>query len=516
MPDQREAATAPRGPVLCVAPAGSGKTTTLVARIAWLVDGGAAPSGITAVTFNTRAADELRERVGTALEPLGVAPQDLPRVRTFHALGREILADAGVDVSGLVDRAAVLAELFDALPPAEARLLDDTLSRRKLDPEVAAADPSPELEAACRRYEDTMRERGAIDFDDLVVLALERLEEDEALLARWRARCSSLLVDELQDVDATQLRLALLLAGTRPDLFAVGDDDQTIYAWRLADVRRILRLATHLPGLRRVDLVMNHRCPPEVVRRAARLVAHGRERFDKRIEASPRAEGRLELMPDPGDDVARARALLSDWGRQPGERAVLARTNAELRPYAAVALELGLAYRVAEPGLLLDEPELDDILDATAPGAEGVPFLVSLQRAAAERAASAQLRRSLLAWATRDADLPAFRARLEAIRAARRDLERDDAPLTLATVHATKGLEWEHVACVGFDASTFPSARALAEASEPVRVLEEERRLAYVAWTRARRSLRIMYDPYAPSVFIREAFDAHELRAGPA
>src|SRR3954471_23815385 len=110
-PDQRASATAPPGPILCVAPAGSGKTTTLVARIAWLIATGVAADAITAVTFNKRAADELGERLAVALEPLGMRAGSLPRVRTFHALGREILRDAGVSVSNLVDRATVLRTL---------------------------------------------------------------------------------------------------------------------------------------------------------------------------------------------------------------------------------------------------------------------------------------------------------------------------------------------------------------------------------------------------------------------
>jgi DNA helicase II / ATP-dependent DNA helicase PcrA len=514
MPDQRAAATAPRGPVLCVAPAGSGKTTTLVARVCWLVDGGVPAEGITAVTFNTRAAEELRERLRAALLPLGVPGDAGPRVRTFHALGREVLAEAGVDVAGLVDRAGVLDAVFGPLPPADARLLDDTLSRLKLDPGAITPPLPPPLEAACRHYELAMAERGALDFDDLVALATRRLETDDALLAAWRARCATLLVDEVQDVDATQLRLALLLARPAMDLFAVGDDDQTIYAWRLADVRRILRLAAELPGLRRVDLVTNHRCPPQVVRRAARLVAHGRERFDKRIEASPRAEGTLELLPDPGDDIARARALMATWGRGPGERAVLARTNAELRPYVAAAVEAGIPYRVAEPGLLLDDPRVDGLLDAAAPHvADGVPLLCAIDRAAAELDEDLLVRGSVLAWAAAGDGLPGLRARLQAARAAQPELADADGSVTLATVHGTKGLEWEHVACVGFDATTFPSARALSEAADPDRVLEEERRLAYVAWTRARRSLTIVYDPDEPSAFLCEAFDEHELRA---
>ena len=116
-PDQREAATAPPGPVLCVAPAGSGKTTTLVARIAWLVDAGVDPTTITAITFNKRAAEELGERAVAALTPLEVA--EPVRVRTFHALGREILRDAGRRVEPLIDRSELVAELWPTTSTAE-------------------------------------------------------------------------------------------------------------------------------------------------------------------------------------------------------------------------------------------------------------------------------------------------------------------------------------------------------------------------------------------------------------
>ena len=117
-PDQRAAATAPPGPLLCVAPAGSGKTTTLVARIAWLVDSGAArPDEIAAITFNTRAAEELRERLTSALEPLDVGEAAV-RVRTFHALGLEILRDKGVTVEPLVDRLAILRTVAPEAGPA--------------------------------------------------------------------------------------------------------------------------------------------------------------------------------------------------------------------------------------------------------------------------------------------------------------------------------------------------------------------------------------------------------------
>src|SRR6476646_9320783 len=121
-PDQRAAATAPPGPALCIAPAGSGKTTTLVARAAWLIDTGTAPEAIRAITFNKRAAEEMTERLDAAVAPLGVAPGAV-RVRTFHALGREILRDAGVRVEPMADRGAILARVAPwADEPARLRM----------------------------------------------------------------------------------------------------------------------------------------------------------------------------------------------------------------------------------------------------------------------------------------------------------------------------------------------------------------------------------------------------------
>jgi superfamily I DNA/RNA helicase len=514
-PDQRAAATAPSGPVLCVAPAGSGKTTTLVARVCWLVASGSDPATITAVTFNKRAADELGERLTTALAPLKMAER--PRVRTFHALGREILAEAGAPVANLVDRGDVLRRLAGRrLPPAQLRRLDDAFSRLKLDVGIDAdglrrlaagqtLPVEPDVAAAFVAYEDWLATNDALDFDDLVRRALALLRNDLGLLKAWQARCATLLVDEVQDVDRSQLELAVLLAGERRNVFLVGDDDQTIYAWRLADVRRVLDLAASLPGLRRVDLVTNYRCPNPVIERAVRLIEGNAERFAKTIRSGPSAEGELFLVADAGDELARARRLLREWyGRQEGSYAVLARTNAELAPYAAVALEMGVPYRAADDGLLLDQPKLDELLLALP--SEGRP---SVNLAAA---GSSQLARALLAWSLPYSGSAELRDAVSDARRRRAELRRNDASLVLATAHGTKGLEFDHVAVIGLDDGVFPSRRTLEEAENPTRALEEERRLAYVAWTRARRSLVLLYDPYAPSVFMTEAFSPAELQ----
>jgi superfamily I DNA/RNA helicase len=516
-PDQRTAATAPPGPVLCVAPAGSGKTTTLVARICWLVASGTDPTTITAVTFNKRAADELAERLTAALAPLSLDAEP-PRVRTFHALGREILLDAGVGVDGLMDRADVLARLSGGtLAPAVARRLDDAFSRLKLDlgadAETVRLGPIGvplDIIHAFIAYESWLADHNALDFDDLVVRALRVLQSDAALRDKWRGRCAALLVDEVQDVDRSQLELALLLVGEARNVFLVGDDDQTIYAWRLADVRRVLDLAGRLPGLRRVDLVTNYRCPRPVVQRAVRLIEGNRERFAKTIRAGPNAQGELLLGPDGGDEVARARRLLGGWARAaPGVHAVLARTNAELAPYAAVAIEMGIPYRAAEDGLLLDEPRLDELLAGLPDDALPAVWL-------ARMASGDPLARAVLAWSVAYRTAAGLRTAVEETRRRRQELRRDDAQLVLATAHGTKGLEFDHVAVIGMDDGAFPSRRTLDEADDPVRALEEERRLAYVAWTRARRSLLLVYDPDSPSIFMREAFSDEELQPSAA
>lgn len=508
--DQRAAATAAPGPVLCVAPAGSGKTTTVVARLAWRVSQGADPATICALTFNRRAAEELQERADAALAELGF-DHGAVRVRTFHALGREILADAGVDVTRIAARAEVLARLGgEPLSPATMRVLDDAFTRLKLDPDRAPPPEATQVHAAFAAYQAWLVEHTSIDLDDLVARAGPTLLRDTALLARWRNRSAVLFVDEAQDLDKTQLDLAVLLAGERRDIFLVGDDDQTIYAWRLADVRRVLGLANRLPGLKRVDLETNHRCAPEIVHRAARLVAHNSERFDKHIRSSPRASGSVTLAPDSGDAVARARWLLDGWARQPADEphAVLARTNRELVPFAAIALERGLPYRIETDGLSLDEPAIRRALEMADPSH---PPLLALQASASRLGLAHDLTGTLLSWAAAFASLEALRDALARRSAARSQLASDDAGLTLATIHGTKGLEWDHVVCIGHDEGTFPSGRALREAQDPRRVLEEERRLAYVAWTRARKSLTIVYDPGAPSTFVLEAFDPGEL-----
>ncbi|HXG26326.1 MAG TPA: ATP-dependent helicase [Candidatus Binatia bacterium] len=530
--DQRRAATAPPGPVLCVAPAGSGKTTTLVARIAWLIDEGAPPDEVCAITFNRRAAEELRGRITVALAPLGEGLVERVRIRTFHALGLEILREAGEPVEPLLDRNEVLRAARPDLTIAERRRFDTILSRFKLDLGVDPADVEGDPEAGpvartFAAYEAEIRRRGGLDFDDLVARSLRLLERRPDVLTTWRRRCTHLLIDESQDLDRAQLRLALLLAAPANRIFLVGDDDQSIYGWRLADVRRLLGLADEaLPGLTRVDLETNYRCPAVVLARAVRLVEHNVERFAKVIRAGPKANGRLVLAPTAADDVDRAAAVLASWPDDGGTRAVLARTNRELLPVVAAALRLGMPFRAADLVLPVESPLVEALLDELPIATARLPAVLAVARLPERRASTSEppdaedddplldrrrLAAALQGWAAGHGSVADLRAAVVATRVRLAELRQDDAPLILATAHGAKGLEFDHVAVIGLDEGRFPSARSIAEAVEPERALEEERRLAYVAWTRARRSLTLVYDPGAPSQFLREAFDPVEL-----
>jgi hypothetical protein len=264
------------------------------------------------------------------------------------------------------------------------------------------------------------------------------------------------------------------------------------------------------------------------------------------------------LAPESPDRPATLGHLLAAWPDDDSRRAVLARTRRELLPFAGEALALGIPFRADGVTLPLEDPRIDDLIACAAADRRALPSAARIAapgrglgawpRAAPATASAVQpssqgsadpdadnaiaahpddadpepawspadLRAALVGWAV---GLPAG-ADLAAVTLAARErlaaLRSPDARLTFATAHGTKGLEWDHVAVVGMTAGRFPSARALAEAPEPDRVLEEERRLAYVAWTRARRSLTLVYDPDAPSPFLREAFDPDELAPPPA
>ena len=225
---------------------------------------------IAVVTFNREAAEELSARIATRLGPLLPGAERI-EVRTLHALARQVLLDAGEPVHLLADRLPLLRAARrrvaagrppDAPPVPEAAALDTIAVGLEGGGQAAAGRGAP----GARRSSTTSWPRAERSTSTTSWFARSTCcERDAALRARWQARFSHLAVDEFQDVDAAQLRLVRILAEPEQNLFVVGDDDQTIYAWRLADVRRILGFSELYPSARRVQLATNYRCPPPVV-----------------------------------------------------------------------------------------------------------------------------------------------------------------------------------------------------------------------------------------------------------
>ena len=361
--------------------------------------------------------------------------------------------------------------------------------------------------------------RGAVDFDDLVVRAGELLATDPRSASAGSRGSSHVCVDEFQDVDAAQLRLVRLLAAPEDNLFVVGDDDQTIYAWRLADVRRILRFADDYPDARRVMLATNYRCPAAVIEASARMVAVNRERFAKPIRApSARARRRGDL----GDELRRPATGRRRWrmARSGEDRAgrtlcFLSRTRGELTPILLALVAAGVRHTAAVPPIVEAAPSSSS---SSPPATATIAAIHSTSCAACGRRAAgtaavapATCSRdedhaaldALLGWTTGFRTVDAFVDAYAGARARIAALRDPDALVELATVHASKGRSGRP-SCSSASRPIDPEPRSLVDADDPDRAMEEERRLAYVAVTRATRRLILAFDPATPSPFLAE------------
>ncbi len=521
-PEQRSAATLPDGPAQIIAPAGSGKTTTMVARLAVLLARGVPPDRICVVTFNRDAALDLAARIERRFAASLPAASSI-EVRTLHALARQVLLDAGEGRNIVADRLPLLRAArrralaatpdLDAPEPSE---LDTWLSAWKIEGRRPPKRARPILEA----YADLLLIRGAVDFDDLVVRACHLLETDSRLRLRWQSRFSHLCVDEFQDVDAAQLRLVRLLALPEDNLFVVGDDDQTIYAWRLADVRRILRFSLDYPSARRVTLATNYRCPVAVVAASARMISVNRERFDKPIRAPATAAHTDNAItawnsasPAWTDALVRLAAVEDAAGRS---FCFLSRTRGELTPIFLALVHAGVRHATAVQPIVENERIVALIGAARPLDTVEHPFHV-LRRLRAGRGWSRGDPSSdllsdedhaaldaLLGWSTGFSRSAAFVDAYDTARARIASLRDPEASVELATVHASKGREWETVVLIGFESDRIPNRRSIADGDDPDRATEEERRLAYVALTRATRQLILAFDPSRPPPFLAE------------
>nr|WP_181138568.1 ATP-dependent DNA helicase UvrD2 [Streptomyces sp. Ru73] len=539
-PEQREVATALHGPVCVLAGAGTGKTRAITHRIAYGVRAGILqPNTVLAVTFTNRAAGEMRGR----LRQLGAAGV---QARTFHsaalrqlqyfwpkAVGGEVprllerkvqlVAEAGVRCGIRLDR----TELRDVTGEIEWSKVTQTVPADYPAAVVKATREAPrdpaEIAQIYRTYEDLKRERGVIDFEDVLLLTVGVLQERPDIAEQVRAQYQHFVVDEYQDVSPLQQRLLELWLGDRDSLCVVGDASQTIYSFTGATPDHLLNFRTRHPGATVVKLVRDYRSSPQIVHLANGLLAQARGRA---------AEHRLELIsqreagPEPvhveyGDEPAEAegtarriRDLIAS-GVPAGEIAVLFRINAQSEVYEQALADAGVPYQLRGAERFFERPEVREAghkLRAAARFGGNDTLLDDAQDLPSEVRAVL----SEMGWGDRPpAGSGAVRDRWESLAALVRLAEdfaraRPEATLadlvaelderasaqhaptvdgvTLASLHAAKGLEWDAVFLVGLTDGMLPITYAKTDEQ-----LEEERRLLYVGITRARRHLSLSW-----------------------
>jgi DNA helicase-2/ATP-dependent DNA helicase PcrA len=622
--EQLRAVEALDGPVLVLAGAGVGKTRVLTARIAHLIASGRARAyEILAMTFTNKAAREMRQRVAA----FAGSEQAMPWLGTFHSIGAKILR-MHAELVGLRpnftildpdDQLRLLTQLIQAEDLDEKRWparalanLIDGWKNRGIDPKhvsasEAAAFAGGQGAALYGSYQKRLKALNAVDFGDLLLEPLRLMRENDDVLAAYRRRFRYILVDEYQDTNVVQYLWLRLLAQTSGNLCCVGDDDQSIYAWRGAEVENILRFERDFPGAKVIRLERNYRSGGHILAVASGLIAHNRGRLGKTL-FTDKPLGERPTVTEASDDREEARLVgeeieaAQNKGVSLNEIAILVRASLQMREFEERFIALGLPYKVIGGPRFYERAEIRDALAylrCVAQPDDDLAFEriynqprrglgeatlatlhqygrragLSLTRAACSLVETEELKprprqilRSLLddfdrwrkeadqisheelaqvvleetgyvdmwkAERTPDADgrldnlkelvrsmgeFPNLGAFLEHVSLVM-DAERSDDGdrVSIMTLHAAKGLEFDVVFLPGWEEGLFPHQRSLDDSG--VAGLEEERRLAYVGLTRARRQARVYYalnrrvrglwQTSAPSRFIQELPEEH-------
>jgi len=632
-PQQREAVEALDGPVLVLAGAGTGKTRVLTTRIAHiLATGRAQPYEVLAVTFTNKAAREMKQRVG---EIAGGIAEGMPWLGTFHSIGARILRSHAelVDLKPSFtildtdDQLRLIKQVIQAAgldekrwpPRVLASLIDGWKNRGvpadKLPEEehFAFADGrAGELYAA---YQQRLVDLNAVDFGDLLLQGLRLFRDNPEVLARYHRKFKYLLVDEYQDTNVAQYLWLRLLAQGNHNVCCVGDDDQSIYGWRGAEVDNILRFEHDFPGAQVIRLERNYRSTGHILGAASGLIAHNQGRLGKTLHTQDDDGDQISVM-GVWDDEEEARLIGEDIeqlqrdGHALNDMAILVRASFQMRAFEDRFVTLGLPYRVIGGPRFYERQEIKDAiayLDITLNPANDLKFErilnvpkrglgeatlkvlrgharregVPLARAARTLVETAELKpkpRKALAdllaqfdrWRaalegmphTELAELildesgytamwqqdksPQAQTRLENLKELIRfmgdfdslagflehvslvmDAEQNSEGdrVSLMTLHAAKGLEFDTVFLPGWEEGLFPHQRALDDSG--MAGLEEERRLAYVGITRARKRAKItfaqnrrvrgLWQAALPSRFVDELPEAHvEAEAAPS
>lgn len=624
-PEQRRAVEVIDGPVLVLAGAGTGKTRVLTTRIAHIIATGSAyPSQILAVTFTNKASREMKERIGHLL---GQVAEGMPWLGTFHAIGTKILR-RHAELVGLrsdftildtddqirLMRQVIRAEDIDEKrwPARALASFIDGWKNRGLTPDKV---PAGEAGAFANGkggklytlYQERLKQLNAADFGDLLLENLRLFREHPDVLQAYQERFKYMLVDEYQDTNVAQYLWLRLLAQGRRNVACVGDDDQSIYGWRGAEVDNILRFEKDFPGAVVVRLERNYRSTGHILATAGKLIAHNQGRLGKTLFTDDE-EGEKPTLTGAWDSEEEARLIgeeieaLQHKGHSLADMAILVRISAQMREIEDRFVTLGLPYRVIGGPRFYERAEIRDALaylrvvanptddlaferivnvpkrglgDATIeqvhlyarkaqiPMLEAVRRLIETDELKPKpRGALRELALSFGRWSTlietmkqgelaeqileesgytdmwqkeRTADsagrlenlkelvrsmdeFPDLGAFLEHVSLVMEMTDNDTAErVSIMTLHGAKGLEFDTVFLPGWEEGLFPNQRALDESGRAG--LEEERRLAYVGITRARRRAKLyfasnrrihgMWNATTPSRFIDELPPEH-------
>jgi DNA helicase-2/ATP-dependent DNA helicase PcrA len=596
---QREAVLTTEGPVLVLAGAGTGKTAALTARLAHLIASRKAwPSQILAVTFTNKAAREMRERVG-ALS--GGALEGMPWLGTFHSVAARMLRThaelvglhSNFTILDTDDQLRVIKQLIQAAnldekrwPARQLAGLIDRWKNRGWTPSQVDAGES-EAFAAGRgadlyaQYQERLRTLNACDFGDLLLHMLVIFRRHSDVLEQYRDRFRYLLVDEYQDTNSGQYEWLKLLAEPRRNLCCVGDDDQSIYSWRGAEVANILKFEKDFPGAKIVRLEQNYRSTSHILAAADGLIAHNAGRLGKSLwtEAGDGDKVRVIGIWDGPEEARRVGEEAESVMRSGGsldDIAILVRAQFQTREFEERFIAIGLPYQIIGGFRFYERAEIRDaiaylrlivqpaddlaferIVNQPKRGlgdkaiatvhrqarATEQPLLLAAASLVGTDELTPQARRSLTSfvadiarWRQMAGEIPhaelarimldesGYTAMLQADRSAEsagrlenlaeltrameeyetlqaflehvslvmdNDEARQGERVTIMTIHAAKGLEFDTVYLPGWEEGVFPSQRSLDEGG--LAALEEERRLAYVAITRARRKCTILH-----------------------
>jgi len=602
-PPQREAVLTTEGPVLMLAGAGTGKTAALTARLAHLVATRRAwPSQILCVTFTNKAAREMRERVSSHLgQPDDGRGSGLPWLGTFHSICAKMLRrhaelvglESNYTIIDTDDQLRLLKQLISnndldekRWPARQLAGLIDRWKNRGLNPgDLDAVENEAYANgrgaAMYRLYQDRLKELNACDFGDLMLHVLNIFRAHTDVLADYQQRFRYILVDEYQDTNAVQYLWLRLLAQNHKNICVVGDDDQSIYSWRGAEVANILRFEKDFPGAHVVRLEQNYRSTPHILGAASGLISANSERHDKTLWTEADGGDKVRVIgvwdaPEEARRVGEEIERLEHEGANLDRVAILVRAQYQTREFEDRFIQIGVNYRIIGGFRFYERAEIRDALaylrviaqpqddlaferiynqPKRGLGAKtlekmhsyarqsGLPLAAaSLQLADTDelpkRAANAigGLMRQFLAWREaaetmspadlmrlvldecgynemlskdRSAESAGRAENLSELARAMEDYETlgdflehvslvmdndrgdEEETVTIMTIHAAKGLEFDHVFCVGWEEGVFPSQRAIDEGG--LASLEEERRLAYVAITRARRRCMILH-----------------------